>query len=297
MGKNLGISVGDIYTLVGFTINKSKTVYAIENGYGAGAFQENSKFFFVRMIVTDAINAETQWDTMKYADIFEVETSEGLFSVDFLQKSLKNDGTNAVDLLTFNDNNEQIACFGIIRSRVDEDLRSNESLHWATYNNIYGIDWQNLLLAWQKNVDKLGGSELILEGGGLAEADVTTTLPYSELAIEGNFVAATNGVGRRAILYYEGQAVMTTSNSLSLKVNSEEQTAVPNNLGSYSGALPITNATFKFLEKVSQPNSQWAAKVEISIDGATFVGTSRTFANDTTTGPSLAFDLSAFELQ
>lgn len=295
--KKLGLVVGDIFTLVGFTIDKSKTIFAVDGGIGSGAFQENSRFFFVRMIVTDAILGEANWDTLTYGDIFEVETSEGIRTVNFLSKSLQNEGTEAPQMISFMNIDEEIASFGIIRSRVDEDLRSNESLHWAQWSNVYGIDWQNLLAAWEKSVDKLGGSDLILEGGGQEQSSVTPSLPYAELDVEGNYLVGTDGVGGKAIATYNGQAITATGGNLVLNVDPTAQTATPKNVGTYVGALAKVPASFKFIRKEDAPGSAWSAVVEITLGSSKFQATSSNTATDDGSAKDMTFDVYAFMLQ
>lgn len=61
------------------------------------------------------------------------------------------------------------ACLGVIRSRVDEDLRSRTILTHVVNSEgetIYnGIAAKYALQAWKQGSEKIGDSDLILEGG------------------------------------------------------------------------------------------------------------------------------------
>lgn len=53
-----------------------------------------------------------------------------------------------------------------VRSRVNEDLRSSETMQFTTPNT-FGIASQYALAAWQQGTESLGNSDLILEGGDI----------------------------------------------------------------------------------------------------------------------------------
>lgn len=54
---------------------------------------------------------------------------------------------------------------GMIRSREDQDLRSNTTMKVVMTTDYYGITPENILSVWMPGQNSLGNSELILEGG------------------------------------------------------------------------------------------------------------------------------------
>lgn len=267
--KRIGLNVGDIYTFVGYTVNPSKTVFSVENGIGAGAYQENGSFFFVRLIVTDAILAEDPAEDALMSSIFEVDATANVDNAPLLEYKVAGLNASLASLFDFTNDGEIAVAMGVIRSEVNSGLRSNETLHWVNWSNVYGIDWQNLLKAWEKNGTAIGDSDLILEGGGENNSPSAEPGPAG-ITAEGNFLAATDGIGNRYILTSGGQAILLSSGKLQVEsANPSSGTATFKNLGSYAGALPTMPATIKIEDGEDAPfgpEGNWV----LQFDGKTF---------------------------
>lgn len=163
-----GIQAGDIFTFVGFTSadleSGAQPVFVTPDNDGQGGLQMPSQFFFVRLIAKDLSNV-TLTSSVTFADVFDVVGTANVASLPLMQKSIAALQNIASDLFTFENKDQIPYTLGIIRSREDSKIRSNTELKWLKYDNVTGIDWLNILLAWNSDVDALGGSELILEGG------------------------------------------------------------------------------------------------------------------------------------
>lgn len=214
--NRFNLKVGDIYTFVGFNINKQDTVFTTPNGVGAGAFQEKSQFFFFRLIATENIMSEALASDTKLQDIFEVESSGNVYNINYLGRSLTSAQSDMVDMVEFVDNNAVVAAIGCIRSAVDSPLRSTETLHWAVWNNVNGIDWRNLFAAWEGNKGAIGQSDLILEGGG--ENDFQTTgSPIRSLGAEGQYLVGLDAAGNKKVLTSGGEGIIVTGGKVSIQ--------------------------------------------------------------------------------
>lgn len=245
--ERLGVQVGDIFTFVGFTINKSNTVFVVENGIGTGAYQEESNFFFVRLIVNDGALATTPAEDALLSSVFEIDTTSNVYNIPMMESTLANMSINADTAFTFEDNDADCAVVGCIRSKLNEKLRSNETLHWVRYNNVYGIDWMNLLLAWTKEVDSLGNSELILEGYG---TNAQTLNPDGGVGLktEGNFLSIIDENGIIKIATNEGVGVTVTGNAIAIAVNT------------------TTGENLRFFNKQNYYGARQTQEVTISVD-------------------------------
>lgn len=159
---------GDIITLVGFAAatvdSAADPVYTTPDGEGAGAFQMPCQFFFVRLQVKN-YPAIVTGENITFNMIFNVLKTSNVKSLNFMEQQIGGFTSTADQMFTFADSNLVPFTLGVIRSRDDSKLRSNTEMQWLRWDNIIGIDWQNILLAWTKEIDALGGSELILEGG------------------------------------------------------------------------------------------------------------------------------------
>lgn len=164
--QRTGLIPGDIYTIVAVLTNDN----IVHNGVDQsgqlsdikGTKQYGSLFAFVRMQVKSDVLTNTAAKTNFLSDIFEdtmrynsVATSDDPNNPPFkfifnLRSVIPNDAVE------FN------GSLGIIRSRLDEDLRSTSYMQ-INNGNTFGITSPYILPTWKKGTDALGTSELILE--------------------------------------------------------------------------------------------------------------------------------------
>lgn len=163
-----GVVADDIFTVVAFTNanpavaeNIVFSVNGVSTVYGK---QTTGEFLFARLRVkpealesTTAISAATTLDA-----IFTLDAKSN-FSVDLSAVT----AADAILSATTFGTRAFLLTSGVIRSRENEDLRSDCILSWpAADASAYGITSDLLLKAWQQGATALGDSDLILEGGG-----------------------------------------------------------------------------------------------------------------------------------
>ena len=160
--EQLGLVEGDYYTFVGFYADKdSSPIFAIDGVSGAESKQYDGGFGFIRLKVKDGIttNTDTLPGTITFRNLFTIDEYQGFGPL--LLRDLKN-----TDGVTLGDLTEQggdiVGGFGIIRSRKNEDLRSNTTI---VIDDSFGIVSGYALQAWTQGTSSIGDSRLILEGG------------------------------------------------------------------------------------------------------------------------------------
>lgn len=183
---------GDIYTFVVLVPNLDDVVYTAPAEETSGWYKVyNTRFAFLRYIVRDNLAANTDQLT-SYNQLFSVSASVEIPSdvADFaIDKQIN------ISALAIMPDNINIGAIGVIRSRLDVDLRSSSELYLsqssgdsADYMDGSGLtpDW--LLTAWSEAGERVGSSELILEGGGLVQrrGQVIVTPYTAELASGGS---------------------------------------------------------------------------------------------------------------
>lgn len=159
--EQVGLIDGDYYTIVAFAPNTNEEeVFAISGERDYGARQFPGVFAFVRLTVKPGLTTSTEAlpPNISFNSLFQVDASAN-FSGDLLAEGITT-GISTVDI--FGDLDDM--AFGIIRSRKDQDLRSNTTLKLAASNPM-GITSNFALLAWQQGSVQVGDSSLILEGG------------------------------------------------------------------------------------------------------------------------------------
>ena len=146
---------GDIYTFI--AIGSSDQITATSSSLGDLASTPKANFGFVRLIVKNDVLTSTETN-FTWADIFEQELSSGAV-IDLVDKlagaSVRPEEITGNDELTY-------GALGVIRSRRDQDLRSNTRLIFASR---YGIIAPYITDIWSQGTVAIGNSELILEGG------------------------------------------------------------------------------------------------------------------------------------
>ena len=167
--QRCGLIAGDIYTLCLFTERETQAYGPVFTD-DAFAFLLDCEFGWVRMIVKEDLNkVVTAANTM--SQFFDFQTSGGNFRQMASVLAAKSPGVpiTMVDLMTGVQGVTNTGCMGVIRSRLDQDLRSDSEMHMIygeDVSNWFGIVPEYILDVWGPGTAELGHSELILEGGG-----------------------------------------------------------------------------------------------------------------------------------
>ena len=156
---------GDIYTFVIFVADKDDVLYKAL-GVASVSYDEvqRGSFAWVRLIVknladvTTAITQQTPLSTL-----FEVESSS--LGNEAIGVNSIADGVQPIDIIKgFESLDNYGYAVGLIKSRRDQDLRSNCTLQVVNPAE-FGLYWNDLLSAWKAGTVEIGSSDLILEGG------------------------------------------------------------------------------------------------------------------------------------
>lgn len=156
--NSIGTYAGDIYTVVQFATDLNEVVFNPDWAPNDEARQFGTYFQWCRFIVKSGISEDLALSQAKYQDVFDIEL--GGYKNTFNTAQDFRPG-NAV-LVEFPSTN-WTRTTAIIRSRRDIDLRSTEYMV-PTNKLTWGITSQYVLAAWQEMVEKIGNSDLILEG-------------------------------------------------------------------------------------------------------------------------------------
>lgn len=156
-----GLISGDIYTFVALVVNTT----VVAGGDGQTPYETNykSNFLYSRFRVKDELS-----------DTDEVTDFGQLFEQ--LPSSLPNVNLSNISVgssITIHDvlasDVPQLGAFGCIRSREDQDLRSDSTMHLLPQTGIgapgFGIISAFVWKYWGNDVPGIGDSELLLEGG------------------------------------------------------------------------------------------------------------------------------------
>ena len=158
---NNGLIEGDIYTFVALIVNKNVVV----GGDGKTAYETNYKsdFFYTRLLVKPVADTTVTIDDL--SQVFQ-QLPSSLPNID-LTKVLPGDGVNIQGVIAADVPN--LGAFGCIRSREDQDLRSNSTMHLIKSTDLdapgFGIISAFVPDYWSDDAGNLGDSELLLEGG------------------------------------------------------------------------------------------------------------------------------------
>ena len=167
--SRVGLVAGDIYTFVMFAVKKD-IAYQSPSFDDALASLNYCSFGWVRLIVKENLSSVTA-AISNLGQLFNVQTSGGDFAVD--SAYLANVGV--ADQLTMDQfivtnlsDYTQTGAIGLIRSRLDQDLRSDSTMnviYGQSAEDMFGIASDYILDEWQNSTTNVGNSELILEGG------------------------------------------------------------------------------------------------------------------------------------
>lgn len=175
--SKVGLVPGDIYTFVAFA-NTTDVLYTTPGSLPNDKFskQLGCVFGWIRCIVkTSAMSSTAEMSTI--SQIFDFESSGGVFDPDFNGWGDIRWGTSIgiahmLGIASSQGGNDSgftgTGSIGVIRSRVNEDLRSNSEMKMVyTWQGDagFGLTADYLLPAWQAAAEGIGSSDLILEGG------------------------------------------------------------------------------------------------------------------------------------
>lgn len=167
--QRVGLIAGDIYTVIAFAERKG-IAYQSPNWDDALASVNYCDFGWVRMIVKSGLSSITN-EFSSLSQIFNFETSGGNFeSAGTVIGSFASDDpiTLAQLLGNYGSSYTETGALGMIRSRLDQDLRSDSELYvnyGSTADDMFGIASDYILDEWVNSTTSVGNSELILEGG------------------------------------------------------------------------------------------------------------------------------------
>ena len=157
------IIAGDYYTWLGFALDQfNEDLFVVDGSTADYGTLKTCHFFFVRMKVKEsALTDETIMteNTMKNK-FFTVDKTAGVGSIGGIGvQKIGDPMVNGYDY--FDEDYTQ----GVIRSRLDQDLRSECTLEIPAAGLESGIVSTYVLDAWKQGTQNLGDSDLILEGG------------------------------------------------------------------------------------------------------------------------------------
>lgn len=167
--NRVGLIAGDIYTLVIFAI-KNDIAYQSNLYDDALASQNYCSFGWVRLIVKENL-ANVNTGVGNYADLFEVQSSGGDFNVTSTNLATMSVNNSMGMEIWITDNKASYTgsgAWGIIRSRLDQDLRSDSVMnvyYGEDAETMFGIASEYILDEWKNATTSVGDSDLILEGG------------------------------------------------------------------------------------------------------------------------------------
>lgn len=167
--SRVGLIAGDIYTFIAFAIKKD-IAYQSNLFDDVLASQNYCSFGWVRLIVKENLSS-VNTAVQNYSNLFEVQNSGGDFNVtDSTLAGYSIDG--GIGIMGLIPNNKEpyakTGALGVIRSRLDQDLRSDSVLNVAygtDAETMFGIASEYILDEWKNATTSVGDSDLILEGG------------------------------------------------------------------------------------------------------------------------------------
>ena len=158
--SRLGLVAGDLFTFVAYVVPQNADVLFQVNGVTAdGGKHLSTSFMFARYAVKTAALTSTE----AYTNLSQVlELTDSNFTPIINFGSLASETPVSIENMV---NANATGTYGWIRSRKNEDLRSNCTLAFET--RAFGIESKYALQAWTQGTADLGDSDLILEGGDI----------------------------------------------------------------------------------------------------------------------------------
>lgn len=167
--SRIGLIAGDIYTFVMLAIKKD-IAYQSNLFDDVLASQNYCSFGWVRLIVKENLSSITT-AVQNMSQLFDVQTSGGDFNVTSttLAGIQVDDSLDMSKLIVANkDAYTFTGGIGLIRSRLDQDLRSDSTMavkYGSNADDMFGIASEYILDEWKNATTSVGDSDLILEGG------------------------------------------------------------------------------------------------------------------------------------
>ena len=163
--ERVGFIVGDIYTFVMFVPNEN-VLYQSNLWDDVLASQNACSFGYVRLIVKDASADNTP--LTKISQLFDIECVGPFVKSAEVLGNLALTSFDIESLSVDDSGYYTTGALGLIRSRRDQDLRSNSKMmviYGSVAEDMFGIASDYILDAWKSGTSSIGESDLILEGG------------------------------------------------------------------------------------------------------------------------------------
>lgn len=160
-----GLIAGDIYTFVVFTMSED-SVYTPNFTDSSYAIQYQTWFRFLRLTVKDNLSSDTTPLT-KFSQLFDITTDGQSYNFTPDNKTIIQN-FQISDFTPLSYQGMISGSIGVIRSRLDADLRSDTEMimYFGTqYAGKFGIASDYILDVWGDTGNTIGNSSLILEGG------------------------------------------------------------------------------------------------------------------------------------
>lgn len=167
--QRIGLIAGDIYTFVAFA-ERVESAYVSPFSDDVLASLNYCDFGWIRCIVKSGL-ADIDTPLENFTTLFTLQGSGGNFdaSKSGLNNSTVGDNFTIATLLPYPvEGYTYTGGIGMIRSRLDQDLRSDSEMHMlygTTAENMFGIASDYILQTWESGTTAVGDSTLILEGG------------------------------------------------------------------------------------------------------------------------------------
>lgn len=168
-----GLVPGDIYTVIGFVARQDVVFNGVDQSGNlssvGGTKQHACTFGWVRMQVKDSVltdetvmSAESREESagVVFDHVMEIT---GYSHPEIFRWTQDDVLAGYPDMISGGIDGEGTGAIGVIRSRLDEDLRSTSYMSVNNYEGLYGLTSPYILPTWKKGTDALGTSELILE--------------------------------------------------------------------------------------------------------------------------------------
>lgn len=161
--QRVGLVPGDLYTIVTYGSEEFNPVFEVAGVTSSFGKQFEGAFGYVRFQVKEDVltNQTAMAASLPLATFFDITASENMTAPTWTTIT---DGIIAENVGPTGYLGGGVAV-GIIRSRLDQDLRSDSKMIVLTGERAAGITSNYALQAWTQGTTEIGNSELILEGG------------------------------------------------------------------------------------------------------------------------------------
>lgn len=158
----VGLIADDFYTIILFSVDGNTPVFEVQGATTPNAQQFASNFGFIRLRVKSTLSEITgKASQIKWSNLFILENTN-------LTRTAWFDTATQATEVTFDTlvpDDYGAGAVGIIRSRLDQDLRSNSTLVYAGIGDAFGLTAEYVIPAWTQGAEAVGNSKYILEGG------------------------------------------------------------------------------------------------------------------------------------